>query len=422
MPYQVNRLEVQDGISGPMAAATAALNTAAGAVEQVERAVARVGPGAEALIRRFDEGTRATLAYEKAQRALAQASQTMTAAVAEGRASEEQRAAVLDNLRAKVGAAAAAMAATSPTLTKLASDYDQAAAAAAKYQAAVNNAAGIRLPSADASSSRAADIAAYGAELDRLRAKFNPVFAVSKQYEATLGEISEAQKLGAISAAEAAQAIERETAAFARANAPLNQHGAALAATAPAADEAAASHTQAAFAVRNLGLQSIDLFQGLASGQPILTTFVQQGGQVVQVAAAGGVSFGQLARGVVGAVAAINPLVAIGAVAVGALAVLAVSSEVAERRLLGMQTALRATRTDYEAMGVATRDAAQNVAATTGFSRADTRAAAQTIAGAANFWGHAPGHGGADPHGGRSVGGDGHQPAGGRARAGQRHA
>jgi len=387
MAYQVSRLEVQDGISGPMAAAAAAMDKAAGAAEQVEWAVARVGPGAEALIRRFDEGTRATLAYEKAQRALAQASQTMAAAVAEGRASEEQRAAVLDSLRTKVGAAAAAMAATSPTLNKLASDYDQAAAAAAKYQAAVNNAAGIRLPSADASASRAADIAAYGAELDRLRAKFNPVFAVSKQYEATLDEIAQAQKLGAISAAEAAQAIERETAAFARANAPLNQHGAALAATAQAADKAAANHTQAAFAVRNLGLQSIDLFQGLASGQPILTTFVQQGGQVVQVAAAGGVGFGQLARGVVGAVAAINPLVAIGAVAVASLAALAVSSEAAERRLLSMQTALRATRTDYEAMGVAARDAAQNIAATTGFSGAEARAAAQAIGAERNFTG-----------------------------------
>jgi len=54
----------------------------------------------------------------------------------------------------------------------------------------------------------------------------------------------------------------------------------------------------ASMAVRQLGIQSIDVFQQLASGAPIMTTFIQQGGQITQVAAQGGVSFGQLARGV----------------------------------------------------------------------------------------------------------------------------
>ncbi|TPE47225.1 hypothetical protein [Amaricoccus solimangrovi] len=56
---------------------------------------------------------------------------------------------------------------------------------------------------------RAADVAAYGAELDRLRAKFNPLFAVSRQYEQELEEIARAEKLGAITAMEAGQARER---------------------------------------------------------------------------------------------------------------------------------------------------------------------------------------------------------------------
>lgn len=47
---------------------------------------------------------------------------------------------------------------------------------------------------------RAADIAAYAAEMDALRAKFNPLFAVSKQYEAELEAIARAEKVGAISA------------------------------------------------------------------------------------------------------------------------------------------------------------------------------------------------------------------------------
>lgn len=62
---------------------------------------------------------------------------------------------------------------------------------------------------------RAADIAAYGAEMDALRAKFNPLFAASKQYEAALEEIARAEKLGAISANEAAMARQRAAAAMA---------------------------------------------------------------------------------------------------------------------------------------------------------------------------------------------------------------
>ncbi|WP_311272174.1 MULTISPECIES: hypothetical protein [unclassified Rhizobium] len=57
---------------------------------------------------------------------------------------------------------------------------------------------------------RSKDIAAYGQELDRLRGKFNPVFSVLQNYKTALGEIRQAQKLGAISADEMAAAIGRE--------------------------------------------------------------------------------------------------------------------------------------------------------------------------------------------------------------------
>lgn len=61
----------------------------------------------------------------------------------------------------------------------------------------------------DSMRNRAADIAAYGAELDNIRAKYNPLFAASKQYEAALEDIARAERLGAISAMEAASARER---------------------------------------------------------------------------------------------------------------------------------------------------------------------------------------------------------------------
>lgn len=56
---------------------------------------------------------------------------------------------------------------------------------------------------------RGEDIAAYGSELDKLRAKYNPVFTTIREYRAELGQIREAYKVGAISADEMAAATSR---------------------------------------------------------------------------------------------------------------------------------------------------------------------------------------------------------------------
>ena len=74
-------------------------------------------------------------------------------------------------------------------------------------------------------SRRADEIAAYGQELDRLRAKFNPMFAASQRYEATVAEINQAHRVGAISADEMTAALGREKAAFDRLNASANDNG-----------------------------------------------------------------------------------------------------------------------------------------------------------------------------------------------------
>lgn len=72
-------------------------------------------------------------------------------------------------------------------------------------QARINASVGIRGTDVAA---RTRDIVAYGTELDRLRAKFNPIFAASKQYEAELGEINRAHRVGAITLQEQARAVE----------------------------------------------------------------------------------------------------------------------------------------------------------------------------------------------------------------------
>jgi len=66
------------------------------------------------------------------------------------------------------------------------------------------------------------DIQAYGAELDRLRAKYNPLFAASKAYETELDELNRAHRVGAINAQEHANALNTLNARFAQSGAAAN--------------------------------------------------------------------------------------------------------------------------------------------------------------------------------------------------------
>jgi hypothetical protein len=62
----------------------------------------------------------------------------------------------------------------------------------------------------DGSAARAADIQAFGAALDDIRAKYNPLFRVTREYLTVKEEIRIANKLGAISEGEASDALSRE--------------------------------------------------------------------------------------------------------------------------------------------------------------------------------------------------------------------
>lgn len=88
-----------------------------------------------------------------------------------------------------------------------------AAAAAPSMERLVNAFAGITAPAAN-DNGRAADIAAYGAELDRLRAKLDPVFAAQQAYRQKLDEINHAERVGAITASAAIDIRIREAAAY----------------------------------------------------------------------------------------------------------------------------------------------------------------------------------------------------------------
>ncbi|WP_127524579.1 phage tail length tape measure family protein [Mesorhizobium sp. Z1-4] len=109
-------------------------------------------------------------------------------------------------------------------------------------------------------------LADVGAEMDRLRAKYNPLFAASKQYEAELNELNRAHRLGAITSQE---------------------HGAALVALNAnyqmAAGGAQTYATSARFAqmqTRNLAFQVQDIGMMMAMGQNPFMLLAQQLPQV----------------------------------------------------------------------------------------------------------------------------------------------
>lgn len=119
------------------------------------------------------------------------------------------------------------------------------------------------------SSSRAADVAAYGRALDDVRAKYNPLFAAGRSYRETLQEINDATRMGAISEKERSDALIRTKAAFAAQVTMINATNVALSGNGNA--------------LRAVAIQIPDMVQGLAMGQSAFQIFTQQGLQVAQV-------------------------------------------------------------------------------------------------------------------------------------------
>jgi hypothetical protein len=136
--------------------------------------------------------------------------------------------------------------------------------------------AGIR----DSTRDRAADIKAYGEELDRLRAKFNPLFAASQQYKQTLAEIAQAQRLGAVSNVEAAAAVQRTKDAFAAQVISIRN-------AANASNAHAGAVRLQGFQIANLGQQIQDVGVQLSMGTNPFIILAQQGPQITS--AMGGV-------------------------------------------------------------------------------------------------------------------------------------
>lgn len=123
---------------------------------------------------------------------------------------------------------------------------------------------------------RAADIAAYGDELDRLRAKFNPLFAVEKQFKDTTDEINKAARVGALTEAERTQALLLVESSY-RKNAEAIKR----------ATDATRTNNQlvalSSAALGNLSFQINDVITQALLGADPLRILAAQGGQFYQI-------------------------------------------------------------------------------------------------------------------------------------------
>jgi len=130
MVDQVERLGIEDGITGPMKAAEAQLRKTADAADVVEKSVTRMGTSIKTLVNRNDEATKASNTLERAMRELKNAQENGAAAVARGDVTQQQLSNTLETLSTKVRAARAAMDSSGDTATRYASAHNQAATAA----------------------------------------------------------------------------------------------------------------------------------------------------------------------------------------------------------------------------------------------------------------------------------------------------
>lgn len=147
----------------------------------------------------------------------------------------------------------------------------------------------------------------YRQEMDAIRALYNPLFAASQRYEQELRDIAAAEKMGAISASEAASARTRAAAAMAPMANTVGQFGASAG--------AAAAYTQ------NLTFQLNDIAMMMAAGQNPFMLMMQQGTQVTQIFGqmrAGGMSLGTALRAAFGQMLSPMALATMAAIGLGA--------------------------------------------------------------------------------------------------------
>lgn len=227
---------------------------------------------------------------------------------------------------------------------------------------------------------RAADIAAYGKALDAARASINPLFAAQQQYEARLKEIDAAVATGAAAEDEA-------TAARVRAKASYDSTTEVIKKSDELSQNLGTSSRNLATQTRLLGVQAIQTFSGLATGQPILTTLIQQIHQVFDSMLATGSGMAVFRSAFEKIVSPIGLMVTGTVAATAALYEFTKAGETSLATLASTQQAVRGNHDDFEALGQTVVDVARKVSQSGGLGLDEAVQAAKTIASSKYFAG-----------------------------------
>ncbi|MDF2622021.1 MAG: hypothetical protein K0S00_4680 [Xanthobacteraceae bacterium] len=230
-------------------------------------------------------------------------------------------------------------------------EADLARSRAAAAQATVNQRLGVR--NDFGTDARAADIAAVGNEIQRLREKYLPLAQVQRVYKETLDEINQAAKLGILTETERAASIQRTKDAFAQQVVMLRGFE-------------QTRRTLSTFDLSNLSFQINDIVTMLAMGANPMQVFASQAGQIYQILSTreGGVVAGVRALGnsMAGLVtpmgAAVTAIAAVGVTATAAYASWILAEKELQAALAGRGRETGASVQDIMAIASAAADAA----------------------------------------------------------------
>lgn len=152
-------------------------------------------------------------------------------------------------------------------------------------------------------------------QIDGVAAATKRLEAAETSHASKVAAVSDAYRRGTLSLEQAQKEVAKLNVLYDQATQRAIAHGqtvearfaqvnTAITTTGAVTQKFTGQTNQASNAVRQLGIQSIDVFQQLASGAPVLTTFIQQGGQIGQVMAVTGTSIGTVTRAIGGFIAA----------------------------------------------------------------------------------------------------------------------
>lgn len=243
--------------------ATDATKRQAGGFALFDQAVAKLAPAQESALRRLNQWKAQADPVEGALQRLSRAENDLNRAISQGLSTDQEKLRVLDQLWSKLLGAAEAQ-------EKL-----NSAIKAQSAQSAFNTQLGVKDDFGGAA--RAADIAAYGQELERLRSKYNPLYAVQRQYLNQLNEIKMAYRSGVIpSTQEYEAAISQTKTVFAKQVVTLRNGAQEI-------QKFGGMSRGMGVAVQQAGYQVGDFFVQVSSGQGVMRPLIQQGTQLVSM-------------------------------------------------------------------------------------------------------------------------------------------